>query len=107
MFQQNAQPSADATYMKPTALSVSREPKRSPGAPATSAPVNVPNKALATANPSQKLPALRWNTPRTESVTPEMTTVSKPNSRPARLAVTITPRFRDLPIDPSPPQPLI
>ena len=55
--------------------------------------MSVPNKALATANPYQKLPGSMWNTRLTDSVTPEMTTVSKPNSKPARLAVTMTPRF--------------
>ena len=45
--------------MKPTAFSVSREPYRSPGTPATSAPMKVPSKALATEKPYQKLPASR------------------------------------------------
>ena len=57
--------------------------------------MNVPSKPLATEKPSQKLPGARWNTLRTDSVTPEITTVSNPNNRPARLAVTITPRFLD------------
>ena len=55
--------------------------------------MNVPSKALATAKPAQKLPGSRWKTLRMDSVTPEITTVSKPNSSPARLAVTMTPRF--------------
>src|SRR4051794_36964979 len=100
MFQQNAQPSADARYMKPTAFSVSRDPNRSPGTPATSAPINVPNNALATAKPAQKLPGSRWNSPRTDSVTPEITPVPKPNSSPASLGGTIPQRFLHPPIPP-------
>src|SRR5262245_21972248 len=93
MFQHSAQPSADATYMKPTILRLSRDPRRSPGMPANNAPMNVPNKALATENPYQNPPGSMWNTTLSDFVTPEMTTVSKPNSKPARLAVTMTPRF--------------
>src|SRR5690349_24313888 len=50
--------------------------------------MSVPTSALATAKPYQKPPFASPNTLPTDSVTPEITTVSKPNSRPARLAVT-------------------
>src|SRR5689334_4955359 len=93
MFQHSAQPSAETTYMKPTIFKLSREPRRSPGTPANSAPMNVPNKALATEKPYQKPPGSMWNTWASDFVTPEMTTVSKPNNKPARLAVTMTPKF--------------
>ena len=55
--------------------------------------MNVPTSALATEKPYQKPPGAMWNTWLSDCVTPEITTVSKPNSSPARLAVTITPRF--------------
>src|SRR5689334_5909317 len=84
--------------MAPTTLSASREPNLSPGGPASSAPRNVPTSPLATAKPAQKLPGARWNTLRMDSVTPEITTVSKPNSSPAREAVTMTPRFPFFPM---------
>src|SRR6188472_3389217 len=93
MLQHSAQPNADATYMNPTIFRLSREPRRSPGIPANSAPMNVPNKVLATEKPYQNPPGAIWNTWLSDFVTPEITTVSKPNSKPARLAVTITPRF--------------
>src|SRR5690349_20060817 len=82
-------------YITPTNLSASRDPKRSPGGPANKAPRKVPTRPLATTKPSWKLPSVTWKRSRIEAVTPAMTTVSKPNNNPARLAVTMTPRFFD------------
>ncbi len=80
--------------MKPTAFSVSREPYRSPGMPANErADERAEQRARdgeaepETAGVEVKHLALAIR------VTPEITTVSKPNNRPARLAVTITPRL--------------
>src|SRR5690242_18136272 len=93
MYQLSAQPSAEATYMKPTIFRLSPEPNRAPGNPAKRAPMNVPNNALATEKPYQNPPGAMWNTWLSDWVTPEITTVSKPNSKPARLAVRMTPKF--------------
>jgi len=68
-------------------MSAVRRPYQSAGQPAVNAPTIVPISALATVNPSH--PADSPNTLLSQSVVPEMTAVSNPNSKPPNAATTV------------------
>lgn len=92
--QAKAHPRAETTYRTAMMRRLSRRPKRSAGIPANMAPRMVPISAVATVRPREKGESRK--TSARACVAPEMTTVSKPNSRPPRAATTVLRRRQAL-----------
>src|SRR5690348_1618059 len=83
----SAQPMAEAKYRAPSRNSIARRPRASAGLPTVMAPRMVPINALATVKPSVN--GVRANVSLSQSVVPEITAVSKPNSRPPNDATSV------------------
>src|ERR1700761_5897671 len=86
-FHARPQPSAEMRYRIAITRRLSRRPLRSPGMPASDAPRIVPNSATATVKPNPQPDSVKvfFN----PAVVPEITAVSKPNSRPPSAATTV------------------
>ena len=93
MFQGKALPIAEIKYNNAIKRSVDLRPKRLAGYCIVAAPKIVPTNALETAIPN--CASSRLNTCCRESVTPEITAVSKPNNRPPREAVIALRKTRE------------
>ena len=83
------QPNAETKYSTASHIRDGLRPSHSAGFPATSEPTIVPISALATVNPSST--GVRPKRSTSISVVPEITTVSKPNRKPASAATSVLP----------------